>query len=152
MNTYKHSVSLDESKCKGCTTCLKRCPTEAIRIRDGRAIINAQKCIDCGECVRVCPHKAKKAVHDTFDSLKDYKYKIALPAPSLYGQFANLDNIGYVIGGLKEIKYATLMKTNPENSLEALQMVVPPRHRKAGDQLCLSRRFPHYQYEFPVPL
>lgn len=105
MNTYKHSVSLDESKCKGCTTCLKRCPTEAIRIRDGRAVINSARCIDCGECIRVCPHKAKKAVHDSLDSLNNYKYKIALPAPSLYGQFDNLDNIGYIIGGLKKIGF-----------------------------------------------
>ncbi|MBR4933117.1 MAG: 4Fe-4S binding protein, partial [Clostridia bacterium] len=28
MQNYKHSVSLDVSKCKGCTACLKRCPTE----------------------------------------------------------------------------------------------------------------------------
>ena len=34
-----HSVTLDESRCKGCTACLKRCPTEAIRIRDGKAKI-----------------------------------------------------------------------------------------------------------------
>jgi len=100
MKTYKHSVSLDESKCKGCTTCLKRCPTEAIRIRDGHAVINSARCIDCGECIRVCPHKAKKAIHDPLDAMDRYKYTVALPAPSLYGQFDNLDNIGYVITGL----------------------------------------------------
>ncbi|MBQ9856526.1 MAG: 4Fe-4S binding protein, partial [Clostridia bacterium] len=32
-----HSVKLDKGKCVGCTNCLKRCPTEAIRIRGGRA-------------------------------------------------------------------------------------------------------------------
>ena len=37
---YEHSVTLDESKCTGCTACLKHCPTEAIRIRDGHAKIN----------------------------------------------------------------------------------------------------------------
>ena len=35
-NRY-HSVRLDVSRCRGCTNCLKHCPTEAIRIRDGRA-------------------------------------------------------------------------------------------------------------------
>ncbi len=110
MDTYKHSVSLDESKCKGCTTCLKRCPTEAIRIRDGRAVIHPARCIDCGECIRVCPHKAKKPVHDTLDTLKNYKFKIALPAPSLYGQFDNLDNIGYVLGGLKKIGFDSVFE------------------------------------------
>jgi len=105
MDTYKHSVSLDENKCKGCTTCLKRCPTEAIRIRDGRAVISSVRCIDCGECIRVCPHKAKKAIHDTFACLENYKYTVALPAPSLYGQFDNLDNIGYVLAGLRKIGF-----------------------------------------------
>lgn len=102
---YKHSVSLDIEKCKGCTTCLKRCPTEAIRIRDGHAVINSVRCIDCGECIRVCPYKAKKATHDSLSVLGNYKYKIALPAPSLYGQFDNLDNIGYIIRGLLDLGF-----------------------------------------------
>ncbi len=102
---YKHSVSLERDKCKGCTTCLKRCPTEAIRIRDGKAVINSARCIDCGECIRVCPYKAKKATHDSLSILGNYKYTIALPAPSLYGQFDNLDNIGYIIRGLKDLGF-----------------------------------------------
>ena len=102
---YKHSVSLDVSKCKGCTTCLKRCPTEAIRIRDGHAVIDSHRCIDCGECIRVCPYKAKKATHDTLECLSQFKYKVALPAPSLYGQFDNMDNIGYIIRGLLDLGF-----------------------------------------------
>ena len=105
MNLYHHSVSLDESKCTGCTTCLKRCPTEAIRIRDGHAVISTVRCIDCGECIRVCPHKAKRAVHDGLESLHDFRYTVALPAPSLYGQFENLERIGYVISGLKKLGF-----------------------------------------------
>ena len=37
MNTYFHSVRLDEEKCMGCTNCIKRCPTQAIRVRSGKA-------------------------------------------------------------------------------------------------------------------
>ena len=62
MDTYKHSVFLDVEKCNGCTTCLKRCPTEAIRIRDGKAEIDTKRCIDCGECIKKCPRKAKSSV------------------------------------------------------------------------------------------
>ena len=64
-----HSVTLNKEKCKGCTACLKRCPTEAIRIRDGKAKILQELCIDCGECIKVCPYHAKKAVTDSFDAL-----------------------------------------------------------------------------------
>ncbi|MEG2037547.1 MAG: 4Fe-4S binding protein, partial [Ruthenibacterium sp.] len=30
--TYFHSVTLDKDLCKGCINCIKRCPTEAIRV------------------------------------------------------------------------------------------------------------------------
>ena len=102
---YEHSVSLDAEKCKGCTACLKRCPTEAIRIHDGHAVINSARCIDCGQCIKVCPYKAKKATHDSLSVLNEYKYTIALPAPSFYGQFDNLDNIGYIIKGLRDLGF-----------------------------------------------
>ncbi len=105
MNTYEHSVFLDESKCTGCTTCLRHCPTEAIRIRDGRAVINEGRCIDCGECIRVCPHKAKRAVCSKLEAMDGFKWKIALPAPSLYGQFDNLDDVDCVLTGLKRIGF-----------------------------------------------
>ena len=105
MQTYEHSVLLDTNKCTGCTTCLRHCPTEAIRIRDGHAVINSGRCIDCGECIRVCPHKAKKAVCSKLDSMDRFKWKIALPAPTLYGQFDNLDDIDYVLNGLISIGF-----------------------------------------------
>ena len=105
MHKYEHSVILDESKCAGCTTCLKHCPTEAIRIRGGRAIIDPERCIDCGECIRVCPHNAKKAVCSKITEMDRFKWKIALPAPTLYGQFDNLDDIDYVLDGLLKIGF-----------------------------------------------
>ena len=105
MHTYEHSVLLDGSKCTGCTTCLKHCPTEAIIIQNGHAIINQERCIDCGECIRFCPHKAKKAVFSKLEAMKRFKYKIALPAPTLYGQFDNLDDVDYVLDGLLKIGF-----------------------------------------------
>ncbi len=105
MQTYEHSVLLDVSKCTGCTTCLRHCPTEAIRIKDGQAVINSDRCIDCGECIRVCPHKAKKAVCSKLEAMDRFKWKIALPAPTLYGQFDNLDDIDYVLNGLLNIGF-----------------------------------------------
>ena len=105
MPTYRHSVSLDLDKCKGCTHCLRRCPTEAIRIRDGHAVINTDRCIDCGECIRLCPHKAKKAIYDPIKSINNFKYKIALPPPTLYGQFDNLDDVDCMLKGLLDLGF-----------------------------------------------
>ena len=105
MHKYKHSVLLDESKCTGCTTCLKHCPTEAIRIKNGKAVINSDRCIDCGECIRNCPHKAKRAISSKLADMDRFKWKIALPAPSLYGQFDNLEDINFVLDGLIKIGF-----------------------------------------------
>lgn len=100
MSGVHHSVTLQTDLCKGCTHCIKRCPTEAIRVRNGKAVIKSERCIDCGECIRVCPYQAKRALYDKLEKYKDYKYKIALPAPALYGQFDHLDDIDYIISGL----------------------------------------------------
>ena len=103
--TYLHSVSLDRSKCTGCTTCLKRCPTEAIRIRHNSASIIHERCIDCGECIKVCPHHAKVALTDPIDIIKNYKYAIALPAPTLYAQFQGTHKIEPIIAALFKLGF-----------------------------------------------
>ena len=100
MQEFFHSVTLDRDKCQGCINCIKRCPTEAIRVRNKKATIIAERCIDCGECIRVCPHHAKKAVTDSLEILKDYEYTIALPAPSFMAQFNNLEDVDIVLSAL----------------------------------------------------
>lgn len=102
---YTHSVRLEAEKCRGCTNCLKRCPTDAIRIRNNRAAIIRQNCIDCGECVRVCPHHAKVAVTDPLSILDGYEYRIALPAPTLYVQFPQVHRSEKIIASLYKIGF-----------------------------------------------
>ncbi len=102
---YFHSVTLNTSKCKGCTNCIKHCPTEAIRVRSGKAVIIKERCIDCGVCIRVCPYHAKKAVTDSLSIIKDYSYKIALPAPSLYGQFGPSYSRERIVLALKQFGF-----------------------------------------------
>lgn len=105
MNGFFHSVTLDKDKCMGCINCIKRCPTEAIRVRGNKAQIISERCIDCGECIRVCPHHAKKATYDSLDVIKNYKYTVALPAPALYGQFNNLEDVEIVLNALLELGF-----------------------------------------------
>lgn len=107
-----HSVRLDAEKCQGCTNCIKRCPTEAIRVRNKKAYIISDRCIDCGECIRVCPHHAKYAVREHFNEILNYKYRIALPAPALYGQFNNLENVDYVLTGLKKMGFDKVVEVS----------------------------------------
>lgn len=105
MGKFRHSVRLDEDLCKGCINCIKRCPTQAIRVRDGKAVIINKFCIDCGECIKICPHHAKKAVYDKLSVMNDFEYTVALPAPSLYAQFNNLEDVNIVLTALKRLGF-----------------------------------------------
>ncbi len=96
---YFHSVKLLENECKGCTHCIRTCPTEAIRIRNGKATIITDRCIDCGECIRTCPNNAKIAVTEPLDEINKFKYKIAIPAPSFVSQFSRRYSMEKVLAG-----------------------------------------------------
>lgn len=43
--------------CIACRKCEKACPTAAIRVIDGLAVLDPKLCISCFECVNVCPQK-----------------------------------------------------------------------------------------------
>lgn len=105
MDKSLHTVTLDSEKCKGCIACMKRCPTEAIRVRGGKAKVLYDRCVGCGECVRICPNQAKLPSYDPFEMIERFKYRVAVPAPSLYGQFNNLTDIDTVLNGLLEIGF-----------------------------------------------
>ena len=87
-----HSVSLIGDLCVGCTTCSKGCPTQAIRVRGGKATIYDIRCIDCAQCIRICPYHAKIAVTDTLEerlAAASGKVKVAIVSPAIFSQFEN---------------------------------------------------------------
>ena len=56
---------VDPDKCISCNLCVDKCPTNAIEMVDGKAIIDIEKCIGCAICVdgdkkdfAGCPTKA----------------------------------------------------------------------------------------------
>lgn len=100
-----HSITLNKDLCTGCTNCIKKCPTQAIRVRNKKAHIKEKFCIDCGECVRTCGHHAKQTIYDDISVMDNFKYKIALPAPSFYGQFNNLEDVNIVLSAFKKMGF-----------------------------------------------
>lgn len=103
--TYFHSIKIDKAKCIGCVTCMKVCPTKAIRVREQKAQINYERCIDCGECLRACPHNAIIPLTTLLSDLNRFKFKIALPSPVLYTQFGQQAMPSEILTVLKEIGF-----------------------------------------------
>ncbi len=54
---YMHP-EIDKNVCIGCGVCEGFCPDAAIKIKNGKAIIDYEYCKGCGVCVTVCPVKA----------------------------------------------------------------------------------------------
>jgi uncharacterized protein len=45
---------VNKEKCTACGTCIKWCPTSAIKFVNKKAEIDQSKCIGCGECIASC--------------------------------------------------------------------------------------------------
>ena len=87
MAKYYHAHAVDLEKCNGFMTCMRHCPTQAIRVRDGKSEIREELCVDCGSCLSVCRSKAVVLDSEPITPITQFKYKVVVPTPSLYSQF-----------------------------------------------------------------
>ncbi len=82
-----HALKVNKNLCFGCVHCMRVCPTAAIRIVDGLAVIHDDLCIDCGECLTACPVDAIYVAQDDFEQIFNYKIRIAIVPAVFIGQF-----------------------------------------------------------------
>ena len=112
MDPLVHSISIDPQKCIGCTTCMKRCPIEAIRVKDSKCYIIDSRCINCGHCVNVCPHRALSGITDDINSIFNFPYRIALIDPVLYSQFDLVTDPVKIISVFKDLGFNEVFETS----------------------------------------
>jgi iron only hydrogenase large subunit-like protein len=105
MNQYLHFIRIEEDRCQGRMRCMRVCPTEAIRVREGKAGIDEEKCIDCGECITACPESAIVALTDPFGELTKFRHTVALPSPALYAQFGHEIMPKKIMEGLRRLGF-----------------------------------------------
>src|SRR5512143_1669847 len=87
MADYYHALRVDPELCQGHLVCMRRCPTQAIRIRRNKAVISEELCVDCGTCINSCTAGAILPISDPVDRIASFKYKVLVPTAVLYSQF-----------------------------------------------------------------
>ena len=107
---FHHAIQIDEAKCVGCIHCMRVCPTEAIRIKDGKARIIQERCIDCGQCMRACPAKAFYIEQNDLKMLEQFKYRIALFPAVLIGQFPDKFSEDQIYQAMLDLGFTHLME------------------------------------------
>ena len=122
MDNDFHSLYIDQEKCAGKMKCLRVCPTEAIRVRKGKALILEDRCIDCGECIKVCPNKAIVPLTNSFTEFSQFEYIAAIPSPVLYSQFNRDINPTDILNGLKAIGFDDAIDLTP--SCESVSIAI----------------------------
>lgn len=111
MNTEKnsgyihHALKVVGDLCIGCTHCMTVCPTQAIRVREGKAVIIEDRCVDCGNCCKACPVSAIVIEQDDFEQIFNFPVRIALVPAVLIGQFPSRIKTGEIYGGLRRLGF-----------------------------------------------
>jgi Na+-translocating ferredoxin:NAD+ oxidoreductase RNF subunit RnfB len=113
LHPYQHSLKLDAEKCDGCFTCMRACPTGAVRVRSGKALKLTDRCIDCGECGRSCPRSAVVRFAPESGDLSHFDYKVAVPSPVLYSQFDSDVLPGAIASALKKSGFDAVESLSP---------------------------------------
>lgn len=102
---FHHALKVNYDICYGCTRCLNACPTEAIRIQNGKAIISEHKCIDCGKCFNACPVHAINVEQDDFNTIFNYEHRVILYPSVLIGQLSHNYSIEKIIAAIHELGF-----------------------------------------------
>jgi iron only hydrogenase large subunit-like protein len=102
---YYHGFDVVIENCTGCTSCVRVCPTEAMRVRNGKVEIDATRCIDCGNCVSACKYDVLVPRPDPLEKIKEFTYRVAIVTSAFAGQFS--ENISYkeVLAAVKKLGF-----------------------------------------------
>lgn len=64
------TIKTVSANCQDCYRCVRKCPIDAIWVRNEQAYINAALCVACGNCVRECPQHAK-SIYRSLDAVRE---------------------------------------------------------------------------------
>lgn len=102
---------------------MTRCPTKAIRIRDGKAQIRKDWCVDCGECLKTCPTLAVYVEEDDFRKIFDYPCRIALLPTVFTGQFSKYTTEQEIVSAICELGFTHVFPVEYSTDMVCREML-----------------------------
>jgi ferredoxin len=156
--TSNFIMDVDLSKCKGCGTCAKACPVEAISIdkkREGAreikwAVRNELSCLGCGVCTTVCKTgaasmKSRSQRALVPESLFDQRVMMAIErgklASLIFDDPGKISHraLGRILGALEKSAPVKAMMAAQSLNSAFLKRIVKEAKKKTGgltDKLC----------------
>lgn len=99
---------INPNSCKLCYSCVRICPSKAIKVQDGYAEIIHNRCIDCGSCFSVCTQNAVSYLDSKEEvklMLKSSSKVAAIVAPSISGEFSDITDYRSFVSMIKTLGF-----------------------------------------------
>ena len=113
---FHHALKVHQELCTGCIHCMAVCPTRAIRVRNGKAMIIANRCVDCGECYRSCPVSAIGVEQDDLSMIFGFKTRAILIPSVLIGLFSHKIPVSAIYAALGKTGFTHVYQV--ENTID----------------------------------
>jgi serine/threonine-protein kinase RsbT len=151
-----HPISLYASadRCRDCRACLAACPTNAMRVRNGRPSVLEHLCVDCNECTAACPFAALGLREEvtSLDDLQDKDKMLLVVPPALLAGCGAGYSPAAILAALDSLGFAEVLVSEPyEAALRAATLtwadgapkpaIAPPAPRPWALSPCVSRRW-----------
>ncbi len=113
----KRPISLYASadRCRDCRACLTACPTQAMRVRDGRPSVLEHLCIDCAACIAACTSAALTMRDDvsSLEALPDKQDMLLVVPPALLAGCGGDYPPAQVLAALQGLGFAGVITSEP---------------------------------------